>query len=140
MDDDSPAPPGLSDRLKSWNTDYYQFLDVFQRSLMQYGDVFPAMLGDVEVLLRNNATAEALSCLARTKELLALILADQVELVQQHHRFLTNAMQDYRSTANAMREYSLVKGDDGVAAVAEALLAAIDHFTLSPIAHLDTAG
>lgn len=128
---------GLRTKQESWNADYYRFFDLLLRSLIEYGSIFPALLVDVETLIRTGQTDEAISTLRVAAEELATFFRQEVEAARTHHRYVAAAMDNYRALAKGLRDYTAARGDAEMAQTVETHLQGIEDFTLAGIAHLD---
>lgn len=127
----------LFDEQKSWNASYYRFFDSLQQSLINYGRLFPALLDDVQTMMRDNKTTEALEILKQVGEELATFFLQESEMAQMHHRYLAAAMENYRVMAKSLRDYSTANDDEEITQMVEIHLRGIEGFTLAGIAHLD---
>lgn len=127
----------LCAKQRAWNADYYRFFDLLQRSLIDYGNIFPSLLDDIQAMIQKGKTAEALSTLKQTREELAAFFKQETEATQTHHRYLISAMENYRAMAEVLRKYSSANSDKEITQMVETQLAGIEDFTLAGIAHLD---
>jgi hypothetical protein len=128
---------GLCTKQKSWNANYYRFFDSLQRSLMNCGRLFPALLDSAQTTIHAGKTAEALEILKQAREELAAFFLQESDIAQMHHRYLTSTMENYKVIAEAMRDYSTTNGDEDITQMVETHLRGIEDFTLAGIAHLD---
>ena len=122
---------------KAWNAQYYHFLDVYQRGLLERARIFDKWCDSITANLRAGQIANAHKSLALLKEKLGDDFKGESEMVQKHHGFVDQAMGNYQTMVEVMRDYSQVSNQDDLARGAEIQLDGIQDFWLAPIANLD---
>lgn len=138
MNDDSNADAqNISDKQKAWNAQYYDFLNVYQRGLLQRARIFTEWCDGIGESIRSGQMPDALLSLSLLKEKLADYFKLQPEMVQKHHEYVDRAMGCYEAMTRVLRDYSLAHDDLEITHSAETQLAGIEDFTLANIAYLD---
>jgi hypothetical protein len=138
MNNDSDAnAQEVRDQQKAWNTQYYHFLDVYQRSLLERARIFNKWCDSITANLRAGQIADALKSLALLKEKLGDDFKGESEMIQKHHGFVDQAMGNYQTMVEVIGDYSQANNQDDLARGAEIQLDGIRDFWLAPIATLD---